>query len=62
VSLTEDGRSLASSVATDFERDVSTMLSGLPPGDRDTLTTVVSRLLDRYASAHGVDLFATVIS
>src|SRR6202167_6022763 len=31
VSLTDDGRSLASSVATDFESDVSSVLAGLAP-------------------------------
>jgi DNA-binding MarR family transcriptional regulator len=61
VSLTDDGRSLVSRVATGFERDVSAMLGGLPPSDRDTLTTLVSRLLDTHATAHGVDLFATII-
>jgi DNA-binding MarR family transcriptional regulator len=59
VSLTDEGRTLASAVASAFEDDVSTMLDRLPPGDRRTLTTLVSRLLDAHATAHGIDLFDT---
>lgn len=60
VSLTDEGRSLASEVATRFEADVSTMLDGLRPSDRAALSRVVSRVLVARAADQGIDLFATV--
>ena len=59
VSLTEDGRSLVSQAAARFETDVSALLSGLPPRDRETLGRIVSRLLVAHAADQGIDLFAT---
>jgi MarR family transcriptional regulator, lower aerobic nicotinate degradation pathway regulator len=61
VSLTPDGRSLVSAVASDFEGEVSTLLRHLPARDRETLARLVSRLLVAHAADHGVDLFANVI-
>jgi MarR family transcriptional regulator, lower aerobic nicotinate degradation pathway regulator len=59
VSLTDSGRTLASRVAVAFDDDVSRMLDRLSPTNRDTLATLISRLLDAHASAHGIDLFDT---
>ena len=59
VSLTDDGRSLVSQAAARFEADVLTMLSCLPPRERETLSRIVSRLLVTHASDQGIDLFAT---
>jgi MarR family transcriptional regulator, lower aerobic nicotinate degradation pathway regulator len=61
VSLTPDGRSLVSAVASDFEGEVSTLLRHLAARDRETLARLVSRLLVAHAADHGVDLFANVI-
>jgi MarR family transcriptional regulator, lower aerobic nicotinate degradation pathway regulator len=60
VSLTDDGRALVSAVASRFESDVSTLLSGLPPSDRRALSGLISRVLVAHASQRGVDLFATI--
>jgi len=60
VSLTDDGRLLVSQAAARFEADVSTMLNGLPPRQRATLSRLVSQLLAAHAAGQGVDLFATV--
>jgi hypothetical protein len=35
------------------------MLDGLPTHDRRALSALISRTLVGYATAHGVDLFAT---
>jgi MarR family transcriptional regulator, lower aerobic nicotinate degradation pathway regulator len=59
VALTDDGRSLASDVATRFEADISRLLDCLPPSDRDALSGLVSRILIAHAAGQGVDLFAT---
>ena len=59
VSLTDDGRSLVSQAAARFEADVSTLLSRLPPRERETLSRIVSRLLVTHAADQGIDLFAT---
>lgn len=59
VSLTDEGRSLASEVATRFEADVSMMLDCLRPSDRAALSRVVSRVLVAHAADEGIDLFAT---
>ena len=59
VSLTDDGRSLVSQAAARFEADVLTMLSRLPPRERETLSRIVSRLLVTHAADQGIDLFAT---
>lgn len=58
VSLTKDGRSLASRVASQFEADVTMLLAPLAPPDRDALSGLVSRVLVAHAAARGVDLFA----
>jgi DNA-binding MarR family transcriptional regulator len=60
VSLTTDGRSLASRVASQFEADVTMLLAPLAPPDRDALSGLVSRVLVAHAGARGVDLFATI--
>jgi DNA-binding MarR family transcriptional regulator len=62
VSLTDDGRSLISQAAARFEADVSTLLSRLPPRERDTLSRIISRLLVAHAADQGIDLFATTTS
>jgi hypothetical protein len=59
VSLTDKGRALVSQAAAAFEADVSSLLSRLPPRERETLARIVSRLLVTYAADHGIDLFAT---
>ena len=59
VSLTDDGRSLVSQAAARFEADVSTLLSRLPPRERETLSRIISRLLVTHAADQGIDLFAT---
>ena len=59
VSLTKDGRSLASRVADRFEADVSVMLCPLASPDRDTLSGLISRVLVAHAVDQGIDLFAT---
>jgi len=45
--------------AARFEADISTLLSRLPPRDRETLTRLVSRLLTADAADQGIDLLAT---
>jgi DNA-binding MarR family transcriptional regulator len=60
VSLTDEGRSLASRASSRFEVEVSTILDRLPPSDRDLLTGLVIRLLVAHATDQGVDLFATI--
>src|ERR1700748_3566436 len=59
VSLPDEGRSFVSQAAAAFEADVSALLSRLPPRERETLHRVLSPLLVAYASAEGIDLFAT---
>ena len=59
VTLTDDGRALASQAADRFGSDVSALLARLPSGDRDALSRLVSGLLVRYAADQGIDLFAT---
>jgi MarR family transcriptional regulator, lower aerobic nicotinate degradation pathway regulator len=62
VSLTRDGRSLVSAVASDFYGEISALLRHLPARDRETLSRLVSRLLVTHAADHGVDLFANLIA
>jgi DNA-binding MarR family transcriptional regulator len=59
VSLTDQGRALATSVAAQFEADVAALVELLPAGDRTALSSLVSRLLVTHAAAHGIDLFDT---
>lgn len=59
VSLTDQGRALATSVAAQFEADVTALVELLPAGDRAALSSLVSRLLVTHAAAHGVDLLDT---
>jgi MarR family transcriptional regulator, lower aerobic nicotinate degradation pathway regulator len=61
VSLTDQGRTLASQVSARFAADVSTMLLRLAARDRDTLSQLVSRLVVAHAADHGVDLFADLV-
>jgi MarR family transcriptional regulator, lower aerobic nicotinate degradation pathway regulator len=56
--LTDDGRSLVCQAAARFEADVSSLLSRLPPPERDTLSSIISRLLVAHAADQGIDLFA----
>jgi MarR family transcriptional regulator, lower aerobic nicotinate degradation pathway regulator len=60
VSLTDQGRSLASAGAASFEADVSLLLEHLPPSDRDVLSRLISRLLVAHAADQGIDLLATI--
>lgn len=57
VSLTYDGRSLVSQVSARFEKDVSMLLDGLPPADRQALSALISRMLVVHAAGQGIDLF-----
>jgi MarR family transcriptional regulator, lower aerobic nicotinate degradation pathway regulator len=59
VSLTDEGRSLASQVSTCFEADISMLLGCLPGPDRRALSGLVSRVLVAHATSQGTDLFAT---
>jgi MarR family transcriptional regulator, lower aerobic nicotinate degradation pathway regulator len=59
VSLTDEGRSLVSSVAARFESDITALLGHLPARDREALAGLVSRLLVAHAADQGIDLFAT---
>jgi DNA-binding MarR family transcriptional regulator len=59
VSLTDQGRALATSVAAQFEADVAALVELLPAGDRTALSSLVSRLLVTHAAAHGIDLLDT---
>ena len=61
VSLTEEGRSLASEISTRFEADISSMLDFLAPLERAALTRLVSRVVAANATDKGVHLFATII-
>jgi hypothetical protein len=59
VALTGHGRSLVSSAAAAFDRDISGMLDVLPGADRDVLSATISQLLVACAARDGVDLLAT---
>jgi DNA-binding MarR family transcriptional regulator len=59
VRLTDQGRSLVSSAATQFAADVTAMLGRLAPRDRAALSRLVSRLLVAHAAERDIDLFAT---
>jgi DNA-binding MarR family transcriptional regulator len=60
VSLTDQGRLLASAGAASFDADISVLLEHLPPPDRDVLSRLISRLLVAHAADHGIDLFAAI--
>jgi DNA-binding MarR family transcriptional regulator len=57
VTLTEDGRSLASAVSAQFETDIVAMLDVLTPSDRAKLTSLLSRVLVAQAADRGINLF-----
>jgi MarR family transcriptional regulator, lower aerobic nicotinate degradation pathway regulator len=59
VSLTDQGRSLASAGAARFGADVRLLLEHLAPADRAALSRITSRLLVAQAADQGIDLFAT---
>lgn len=59
VTLTNEGRALASKVSERFGADIATMLDALTPSDRATLTSLLSRVLVAHAADRGVDLLAT---
>jgi DNA-binding MarR family transcriptional regulator len=61
VSLTAEGRALASRVTVDFEADVATLLGSLSAADQTALTALASRILIAHADEQGIDLFATSI-
>jgi DNA-binding MarR family transcriptional regulator len=61
VSLTDQGRGLAASVEAQFEADVTALLACLPAAERATLSGLVSGMLVAHATAHGVDLFDTLL-
>jgi DNA-binding MarR family transcriptional regulator len=58
VSLTDAGRALVQTVATDFEADIATIFEPMPPEDRASLTRILSGALVAHAGQHGIDLFA----
>lgn len=60
VALTRDGRRLVRAVSATFEADVVSLLDLLPGSDRDSLRSLVSRLLVAHASTRGLNLFASV--
>jgi len=60
VSLTLEGRALVSAAAARFSAEVTDLLGLLPPGDRESLSTLISRLLAAHAASQGIDLMATV--
>ena len=60
VSLTDAGRSRVAEVAASFEVDVAAILASLASSERKALSAMVSRVLVAHATAHGVDLFATI--
>jgi MarR family transcriptional regulator, lower aerobic nicotinate degradation pathway regulator len=59
VSLTGEGRALATEVAAQFAADVDAMLAPLTVGERTILTDLLSRMLFAHAAEHGFDLLAT---
>jgi MarR family transcriptional regulator, lower aerobic nicotinate degradation pathway regulator len=59
VSLTDHGRSLVSEGGARYESDVCLLLHHLPPADRETLSSLVSRLLVAHAANQGIDLLTT---
>jgi MarR family transcriptional regulator, lower aerobic nicotinate degradation pathway regulator len=56
VALTDHGRSLVSAGAARYDSDVSLLLRHLPPADRATLSSLISRLLVAHAADQGIDL------
>lgn len=58
VTLTNEGRSLVSTVARCFEADVSQMLTLVPVKEAAAMTQLISRLVVAHAAGNGVDLFA----
>ena len=60
VSLTDQGRRVATSVGAAFEAEVTALLGFLPAADRARLAGLVSGLLVAHAAARGVDLFDTL--
>jgi DNA-binding MarR family transcriptional regulator len=59
VGLTDEGRSLVSRVASEFEADISTILQELGPADQKALTRLVSEILVSHARRHGIDLLVS---
>jgi DNA-binding MarR family transcriptional regulator len=60
VSLALEGRALVSAAAKHFGTEVTALLGLLEPGDRDTLSSLIGRLLVAYAASEGIDLQGTV--
>ncbi len=59
VSLTDAGRALVQTVATEFQGEIAAaILDPLAPEDRSSLTRILSSALVAYASDQGIDLFA----
>jgi MarR family transcriptional regulator, lower aerobic nicotinate degradation pathway regulator len=59
VHLTDDGRSLVSQAAAEFDHEVTALLDDLQTGDRRQLTRLITQVLVKHAASHGVDLLAT---
>jgi MarR family transcriptional regulator, lower aerobic nicotinate degradation pathway regulator len=62
VTLTKEGRALASEVSARFGADIDAMLDVLTPSDRAALTSLLGRVLVAHAADRGVDLFATTFT
>jgi DNA-binding MarR family transcriptional regulator len=58
VSLTDLGRSLIEQIAQEFQEETDTMLGGLSPAERSSLSSLASRVVVAYAAGQGVDLLA----
>lgn len=58
VSLTADGRTLVQSIATAVDADIAAIVEPLDPQERETLTSLLSRVLVAQAASQGVDLLS----
>ena len=59
VGLTPEGRALVSAAAAGFGAEATDLLGLLPPGDRESLSGLISRLLAAHAASQGIDLPGT---
>jgi DNA-binding MarR family transcriptional regulator len=59
VTLTDAGRELVAAVGASFDADVAGIVSSLRPADRETLTTLVTTVLNSHAARNGIDLAAS---
>lgn len=58
VSLTLEGRALVTAAAARFGAEVTALLGLLEPGDRDSLSALISRLLLAHVASQDIDLLA----